>query len=110
MGKGDKKSKRGKIIRGSFGVRRPRKTRKKTVAAVPEEVKKVVEKAATEAAAGTEAAKPARTAKTAKPKAPAKTAAKSTARKTEKEADTTKAKSTKPATKAKKPAGKKEKE
>lgn len=25
MGKGDKKTKRGKIIKGSFGVRRPRK-------------------------------------------------------------------------------------
>jgi 30S ribosomal protein S31 len=25
MGKGDKKTKRGKITRGSFGVRRPRK-------------------------------------------------------------------------------------
>lgn len=28
MGKGDKKSKRGKIFRGSFGARRPRKERK----------------------------------------------------------------------------------
>ena len=25
MGKGDKKTKRGKIVKGSFGVRRPRK-------------------------------------------------------------------------------------
>ena len=29
MGKGDKKSKRGKIHIGSFGVKRPRKTAKK---------------------------------------------------------------------------------
>ncbi len=28
MGKGDKKTKRGKIIAGSYGVRRPRKIRK----------------------------------------------------------------------------------
>lgn len=27
MGKGDKKTKRGKIFRGSYGVRRPRKKR-----------------------------------------------------------------------------------
>jgi 30S ribosomal protein S31 len=30
MGKGDKKSKRGKIANKSYGVRRPRKIRKKT--------------------------------------------------------------------------------
>jgi 30S ribosomal protein S31 len=30
MGKGDKKSKRGKIIMGSYGVRRPQKTATKT--------------------------------------------------------------------------------
>ena len=28
MGKGDKKSKRGKIVRGTYGVRRPRKKSK----------------------------------------------------------------------------------
>ncbi len=37
MGKGDKKTKRGKIIKGSFGVRRPRKV--KRVDAKKEEVK-----------------------------------------------------------------------
>jgi len=36
MGKGDKKSKRGKIARGTFGVRRPRK---KTKTYKAEEVK-----------------------------------------------------------------------
>jgi 30S ribosomal protein S31 len=33
MGKGDKKTKRGKIIMGSFGVRRRRRALKKTVKA-----------------------------------------------------------------------------
>lgn len=28
MGKGDKKSKKGKIVKGSYGVRRPRKSPK----------------------------------------------------------------------------------
>jgi 30S ribosomal protein S31 len=32
MGKGDKKTKRGKIIIGSYGVRRPRKDNASTVA------------------------------------------------------------------------------
>jgi 30S ribosomal protein S31 len=31
MGKGDKKTKRGKIVNGSFGKKRPRSTGKKTV-------------------------------------------------------------------------------
>ena len=40
MGKGDKKSKRGKIISGSYGVRRPKKGGKAPVAiAKPEKVK-----------------------------------------------------------------------
>ena len=30
MGKGDKKTKRGKIVKGSFGVRRPRKKKNAT--------------------------------------------------------------------------------
>lgn len=42
MGKGDKKSKRGKIIRGSFGVLRSRKTKHFAPAAPP--VKVVTEK------------------------------------------------------------------
>ena len=57
MGKGDKKSKRGKIIMGSFGVNRPRKRRRvaykavaikvktpKVEVTVTEEVKKVPKK------------------------------------------------------------------
>ena len=36
MGKGDQKSKRGKIIRGSYGVRRSKKTHKPAVVAAPE--------------------------------------------------------------------------
>ena len=35
MGKGDKKTKRGKIHIGSFGVKRKRKAAKKTAAAKP---------------------------------------------------------------------------
>ncbi len=54
MGKGDKKSRRGKIIMGSTGVRRPKN--KPNAFVIPEvapvkavkEVKKVVEKAKTE--------------------------------------------------------------
>lgn len=32
MGKGDKRSKKGKIFRGTFGKRRPRKVKKKVAA------------------------------------------------------------------------------
>jgi 30S ribosomal protein S31 len=32
MGKGDKKTKKGKIVKGSYGVRRPRKSQKDNVA------------------------------------------------------------------------------
>lgn len=42
MGKGDQKSKRGKIVIGSYGVRRPRNVAKKMFAAHP--VEKTVEK------------------------------------------------------------------
>ena len=46
MGKGDQKSKRGKIKIGSYGVRRPRNVAKKVVAvhAAVKEVEKAVEK------------------------------------------------------------------
>lgn len=40
MGKGDKKSKRGKISSGTFGVRRPRKVKKNTKAKAKKAVKK----------------------------------------------------------------------
>ncbi|MBN2639011.1 MAG: 30S ribosomal protein THX [Bacteroidales bacterium] len=43
MGKGDQKTKRGKIISGSYGVRRPKKKRNPSV--VTEEVKPAVKKA-----------------------------------------------------------------
>jgi len=44
MGKGDKKSKRGKIIRGSFGVRRSRKAKHAAPVAAPVKVAVVTEK------------------------------------------------------------------
>lgn len=44
MGKGDKKSKRGKIIRGSFGVLRSRKAKHAAHAAAPVKVAVVTEK------------------------------------------------------------------
>jgi ribosomal small subunit protein bTHX len=43
MGKGDKKSKRGKIILGSYGVRRRRKTNKKIIPATSAPVEEKVE-------------------------------------------------------------------
>lgn len=39
MGKGDKKTKRGKIIAGSYGVTRPRKIKKAESAPVQKEAK-----------------------------------------------------------------------
>ncbi|QEC50909.1 30S ribosomal protein S31 [Anseongella ginsenosidimutans] len=39
MGKGDKKSKRGKIILGSYGVSRPHKKQQSAQEAAPEEKK-----------------------------------------------------------------------
>ena len=46
MGKGDKKSRRGKIIIGSSGVRRPKSSKNKTLVKVEEVVKtkKIAEK------------------------------------------------------------------
>jgi len=59
MGKGDKKSRRGKIVMGSNGVRRPRKKRKAiVVAATTVKVKKVVEKAKPEPKPKAKAAEP----------------------------------------------------
>lgn len=108
MGKGDKKSKRGKIIRGSFGVRRKRKAKKIVVAEVPQKAVKTAEKAVAPATAASEV-KAAKPVKTAKPKAPAKSAAKPAAKKTEQEPGTVTEKAAKPAAKAKKPAAKKTK-
>jgi len=58
MGKGDKKSRKGKISMGSYGVTRPR-NKKKAVATAPaaKKVKPVVEKAAPKKVAPKKAAK-----------------------------------------------------
>ena len=40
MGKGDRKSKRGKIHRGTYGRRRPRKNKNRTIIKEIHEVKK----------------------------------------------------------------------
>lgn len=40
MGKGDKKSRRGKIAKGSYGARRPRKSKKIEVTSKKKSVKK----------------------------------------------------------------------
>jgi ribosomal small subunit protein bTHX len=81
MGKGDKKSKRGKIIMGSYGVRRPQKPRSlhTPVPVTKDEKPEPKAKAAAEvhevAAVVEDAAKPAR--KKTAPKATAKKEAKS---------------------------------
>ncbi|WP_353778244.1 30S ribosomal protein THX [Winogradskyella sp. 3972H.M.0a.05] len=49
MGKGDKKSKRGKIARGTSGVRRPRKKKKAVVVAPKAKAKKKTTPKATKA-------------------------------------------------------------
>lgn len=103
MGKGDRKSKRGKIIKGSFGVRRRRKVSKSFVTPSPKETVKATPAITPEA----EEAKPARTAR---PATVAKAATKPAAKKSEKEAGTTAEKPAKAATKTKKPAAKKEEE
>jgi ribosomal small subunit protein bTHX len=115
MGKGDKKSKRGKIILGSFGVRRRRKAKKSVVVPVKEVAARIPETVIAEAPAEVRAAKPAKTARpetdaktAAKPatKPATKPAAKPAAKKSEKEAGAEKA--ARPASKAKKPAPGKE--
>ncbi|MBS4061659.1 MAG: 30S ribosomal protein THX [Bacteroidetes bacterium] len=47
MGKGDKKTRRGKIVMGSYGVRRPRKNATTNAIAVTEKIsaKKIAKKA-----------------------------------------------------------------
>jgi 30S ribosomal protein S31 len=49
MGKGDKRSRKGKIFKGSYGNSRPHKVKKATVAAAPKKAK--AEKPAKKAAA-----------------------------------------------------------
>ncbi len=59
MGKGDKKSRRGKIVIGSTGVRRPKNKKKAVVEAVAvAKVKKVAEKAKAEPKVKAKAAEP----------------------------------------------------
>lgn len=72
MGKGDQKSKKGKISSGSYGVSRKRK---KAVAYVAKPVKKAAPKKKEEAPAEKPAAKKAPAKKAAAKKAPAKKAA-----------------------------------
>ena len=67
MGKGDKKTRRGKITIGTFGVRRPRKRNKPVV------VVAVKKKAKPKATAKPKAATKPKTTAKAKPKATAKT-------------------------------------
>jgi 30S ribosomal protein S31 len=79
MGKGDKKTRRGKITLGSFGVRRPRKTNKPAVKSLTDtEVKGSRKKETREAAAEKEVldvkeTKPVKDSKIAKDKPEAKT-------------------------------------
>ena len=77
MGKGDKKSRRGKIFKGSFGKSRPHKTKKKIIIPVakPKVIKTVpIAIAANEAIAPTIEVKASVKAAAKKPKAPAKEA------------------------------------
>jgi 30S ribosomal protein S31 len=77
MGKGDKKTKRGKIIMGTFGVRRPRKKRVPIVVATKAKPKTVTKAKSNPAAKPKAAPKPKaatkpKAASKAKPKAEAK--------------------------------------
>ena len=105
MGKGDRKSKRGKIIKGSFGVRRRKRARKSVVAPSPKEKAKAAVKTAPVTTPEVPEVKPARTVR---PRTAAKAATKPAARKSEKEAGAAAEKPAKAATKTKKPAAKKE--
>ena len=57
MGKGDKKSRKGKITMGSYGVTRPRKKTKSAVVAATPKAPKVKKEAAPKKAAPKKAAK-----------------------------------------------------
>jgi len=63
MGRGDKKTKRGKISMGSFGVSRPARKATATVAAAAPEKAPAKKKASTKAANSTEEPKAKKTAK-----------------------------------------------
>jgi len=105
MGKGDKKSKRGKIIKGTYGVRRKRKSGKIIMTAPSKEDVKPAE-----VSAKTEAAREKKTTRTTSTKAAAKSTAKPAVKKTDKAKKPAAKKAAKPASKAKKTdAGKEEK-
>ena len=72
MGKGDKKSKRGKIILGSHGVSRPRRKKSGSVVVAPAEPKTE----AAEVKPKVKASEPKATTEETKPKAPKKTKSK----------------------------------
>jgi len=57
MGKGDKKSKKGKISMGSYGIKRPRKKKTAGAAATKTAAAKTAKKAAPKKAAPKKAAK-----------------------------------------------------
>jgi ribosomal small subunit protein bTHX len=102
MGKGDKKSKRGKIIKGSYGVRRKRKSGK---AAMKAPAREVVSTAAVPAEK--EAATVKKTTRTTSAKTTAKSTARTAVKKTEKETKPEETKTAATKTAAKKPATKK---
>ena len=103
MGKGDKKSRRGKIIRGTYGVLRKRKKKEGVAPPLPkDEIKKTAE--VTETKSSSEKTTP----KTVKPKPAAKPAARAAAKKSDEEKKPVAAKTAKLATKAKKTSESKE--
>jgi 30S ribosomal protein S31 len=106
MGKGDKKSKRGKIIRGSFGVRRHKKAKKSVVPGNSGSAVKIAEEklAATQSSPEVKAT----TEKIEKPRTAAKKTAKPAAPKAVKTAKADGEQAAKPAARAKQPAAKKE--
>lgn len=101
MGKGDKKSKRGKIILGTYGVRRSKKAKKTEIIVAAKAKAPVIEEKVMVEKAVVKTTKP-----KAAPKSPAKTTAK-TAEKAPKPAAKTTEKATKPAAKTTKSASKK---
>jgi ribosomal small subunit protein bTHX len=99
MGKGDKKSKRGKIILGSFGVRRRKKAGKNVPPSLPKGTVKQENTSAAATPAEVKAPKPARTVK---PRTAEKPAAKPAAKKSAAEQGEVSEKAARPAARAKK--------
>jgi len=97
MGKGDKKTRRGKIILGSYGVRRPKSTKNKVLVKTEtapdkavEKVKKAAEKPKVDPKPKVKATEPVATVETETSAAPKKTVKKAV-KKTGKEEETEKA-------------------